>query len=129
MLWPSGAKTSFKKRLRAWRWGKFAEKLAAYYLRLKGYRILHHRFRSPAGEIDLIAKNKNELIFIEVKARKTKAEAAEAISPFQQRRIERAGAYFLQQFKGPSPQTIRFDVVLIAPWRWPEHIPAAWMTS
>ncbi|WP_331256054.1 YraN family protein [Candidatus Bealeia paramacronuclearis] len=127
--WLSISKTSFKKRLRAWRWGQFAEKLAAYYLRLKGYHILHHRFASPVGEIDLIAKRNDSLVFVEVKARKTKAIAAESISPHQKRRIERAGEYFLQNWKGPSPQTIRFDVVLIAPWRWPEHIRSAWMTS
>jgi len=129
MLWPLSSKKSFKKRLRAWRWGKFAEKLAAHYLRAKGYQILHHRFKSPVGEIDLIAKSRDALIFIEVKARKTKTEAAEAISTYQQQRITRAASFFLQQLKGPSPQTVRFDVILIAPWRWPEHIPSAWMSS
>ncbi len=127
MLWPYNSNKSFKKRLRAWRWGKFAERLAAYYLRLKGYQILHHRFKSPVGEIDLIAKNRNRLIFVEVKARKTKVDAAESISFWQRRRISRAAEFFLQQFKGHTPQDIRFDVVLIAPWRWPEHIPSAWI--
>ena len=127
MLWLLNSRKGFKKRLRAWRWGKFAEKLAANYLRVKGYQILQCRYKSPVGEIDLIARSKDALIFIEVKARKTKTEAAEAISPHQKHRISRAASFFLQQMKGEAPQTIRFDVVLIAPWRWPEHILSAWM--
>lgn len=128
MLWLLGSKKGFKKRLRAWRWGKFAEKLAANYLRMKGYHILHHRYKSPVGEIDLIAKSRDAVIFVEVKARKTKAEAAESISPYQKRRITKAASFFLQQMKGETPQTVRFDVVLIAPWRWPAHISSAWMS-
>ena len=55
--------------------GLWAENVAKIYLTFKGYRILQSRFKSPVGEIDIIAKKKNAIIFIEVKARKTETQA------------------------------------------------------
>ena len=53
----------------------------------KGYRILAKRFRTPHGEIDLVAKRRNLVAFVEVKARATLDEAAFAVTPRQQARI------------------------------------------
>ena len=84
------------KRRRAWRFGRRAESLAAWWLRLKGYRILAREFRVPVGEIDLIARRGTILAFVEVKARKTAEAAPDALQPRQQRRIARAAGAFLR---------------------------------
>ena len=60
--------------------GRRAETLAAWYLRLKGYRILARRYRTPVGEIDLIVRRGRLVAFVEVKRRPTEAEAAEAVT-------------------------------------------------
>ena len=70
--------------------GGFGEKLTAFLLVLKGYRIVARQYRSPVGEIDIIARRGRGLIFIEVKARKTAATAETAITARQRTRIERA---------------------------------------
>ena len=82
--------------------GRRAERIAALWLRLKGYRILAHRFRAPGGEIDLIAAWPvfgvlRRVAFVEVKQRQSGAALAEAITPGQRRRIEAAAAAFLGQ--------------------------------
>ena len=75
--------------------GRRAEILSAWLLRLKGYRILARRFKTPVGEIDLIAKRASTIAFIEVKARPTAAAAMESVSARQRRRITRAALVFL----------------------------------
>ena len=109
----------------AYRSGLRAEALAAVLLRLKGYRILARRLKTPAGEIDMVIRRGSSLAIVEVKARGT-GDAVEAILPRQQRRLERAAAHFL----GRNPQLagldLRFDVVLVAPRRLPRHLADAW---
>lgn len=117
---------SYTKRRRAYGLGRRAERLAAWWLRLKGYRILTQDFRSPVGEIDLIARRGRVLAFIEVKARPSHAEAGAAIGKGQRARIQRATATFLQQRPEFSTLDLRFDALLIAPGRWPRHIMDAW---
>ena len=113
-------------RRRAERFGRGAEFIAAWYLRLKGFGILHRRYRNPGGEIDLIARRGKLIIFVEVKARADTRDAAEAITPRQQRRIRRAGEIFLAAAPELVALNSRFDAVLVAPWRLPVHIPGAW---
>ena len=112
---------------RAYLKGHWGEWMAAFYLRLKGYKILESRFQTPLGEIDLLVRKGKTVVAVEVKSRKTIEEAAWALRSFQQRRIERALLYYLA--RKPSPHDYRFDVVLIAPWKWPHHIPGAWSSS
>ncbi len=88
-----------ESRRRAYRAGRGAERLAAWWLRFKGYRIVATGYKTPVGEIDLIARRGRVLAFVEVKARPTMREAADAISPRQQERIARASAWFLS----PAP--------------------------
>ena len=114
------------KRRRAWRFGRRAESLAAWWLRLKGYRILARDFRVPVGEINLIARRGTILAFVEVKARKTAEAAPDALQPRQQRRIARAAGAFLQQRPALASQRLRFDVIWIVPGRLPCHISDAW---
>ena len=112
-------------RRAAERRGQRAETLAAFLLRAKGFRIVERRFRSRAGEIDLIARRGRRLAFVEVKARATAGEAAWAVTPRQQARIARAAEHWLA-IRGQGVEfDITFDVVLIAPWTWPRHISSA----
>jgi putative endonuclease len=109
-------------RVRAYRSGLFAETLAAFLLRLKGHRIVAQRYRTPVGEIDLVALKGRRLAFIEVKRRKTRDDAAWTIPTRQKRRIVRAAQYWLAGHPAYSGHDIAFDVVLAAPWTWPRYI-------
>ncbi len=115
-----------ERRRRAWFRGRRAEDRAAWWLRLKGYRILAQDFRTQVGEIDLIARRGRVLACVEVKFRPSLQEAGEAIGPRQRRRIERAATTFLQQNPHLGRLEQRFDAVLIAPRCWPRHISDAW---
>lgn len=108
------------------RTGLAAEALCRVALRLKGYSIIAARYRSPLGEIDIIARRGRSLALVEVKARPSKETAAEAILPRQRQRLERAAAAFLARHPQLSQDHLRFDVMLVAPWRWPVHITDAW---
>ena len=119
-----------RDREAARRRGKAAETLAALWLRLKLYRILARGAvtgrGSGAGEVDLVAKRGKMVVFVEVKARPTLAEAAESLGVSQRRRIERAAGAFLARRPDLAGCSLRFDVVLVAPGRWPRHILDAW---
>ena len=112
-------------RRAAERRGIRAEILAALLLRAKGYRIVERRFRSRAGEIDMIARRGKHLAFVEVKARARLDAAAWAVTPHQRTRIARAAEHWLAINGGFSDLDMSFDVVLIAPWKWPRHISGA----
>jgi putative endonuclease len=109
-------------RVRAYRRGLFAETLAAFLLRLKGHRIVAQRYRTPVGEIDLVALKGRRLAFIEVKRRKTRDDAAWTIPTRQKRRIVRAAQYWLAGHPAYAGHDIAFDVVLAAPLTWPRYI-------
>src|SRR6476659_9858971 len=81
------AKLASPARVAAFRTGLSAESRAAAFLMAKDYRILAKRFRTPHGEIDIVARRRNLLAFIEVKARASLDEAAYAVTPRQQQRI------------------------------------------
>jgi putative endonuclease len=112
---------------KAWHKGVWTEHVGAWYLRCKGYKIIKQRFKSPVGEIDIIAQKGKLLIFVEVKARATLEEAAYAIRASQKSRISRAASAFLKIY--PPPELLRFDVLLIKPWALPHHIEGAWLQS
>jgi putative endonuclease len=111
---------------RAERRGHGAELLCLWHLRLRGYRILARRFRVPSGEIDLIARRGRVLAAIEVKARRSIASASESVSPRQRRRIGRALAHFVAMRPALAGLTLRFDVMLVAPGKLPQHLADAW---
>lgn len=114
-----------EKRKSAYRWGKIAEKITYFLLTLKGYRILAHNYKTPVGEIDLIARKGNMIVYIEVKARDTKTEALDALAPQQRRRIEHA-ALVHQQRENINAENYRFDLVLCTKDALPSHIKQAW---
>ena len=124
------------KRQRAYHYGMAAEKIAALFLRCKGYRIVAERYRNAYGEIDIVAVRGKTLVAVEVKARKSLTQCEETITPWKQQKIERAIQGLLAghtSIGGKSAglaayahHNIRFDVVWIAPWQWPRHIKDAW---
>jgi len=111
-------------RIARYRRGLNAETLAAWYLRLKGYRILASRRKTPVGEIDLIARRGGTVVFVEVKARGTLDEALYSVQPRQAQRIIRAAEYYMAGYRGQTPD-IRFDVIAIHPPFRVKHIRAA----
>ena len=113
-------------RRAAERRGKTAELLCLWHLRLKGYRILARRYKTPAGEIDLIVRRGSTIAAIEVKARADFDAATEAVTRRQQRRITRAVAHFLGGRPDLAMLAARFDVMLVTPRRWPKHLIDAW---
>jgi len=110
-----------RDRRKAFWGGILAEHVATLFLRLKGYRILAHRFAIREGEIDLVARRGDTLAFVEVKVRPTIDEARLAIDASKRRRISRAVRSWLAAHPWAAPLTWRGDAVLVAPWHWPRH--------
>src|SRR5215470_12205007 len=113
----------------AFRFGLSAESRAAALLIAKGYRILARRFRTPLGEIDIVARRRGVLVFVEVKARDSFDTAAEAIGKRQQSRIIAAAQLWLARHPEDAMRDMRFDVVLVVPGRVPRHLQAAFDAS
>lgn len=110
-------------RRRRYLLGHAAEGRAALWLRLKGYRILDRRYRTPRGEIDIVARRGGVVAMVEVKARATSEAALEAIGPAARRRIVEAAYMWLARHPACATDTIRFDAVLVIPGRLPRHLP------
>jgi putative endonuclease len=123
------AKIASPARVAAFRTGLSAESRAAAFLMAKGYRILAKRFRTPHGEIDIVARRRNLLAFIEVKARASLDEAAYAVTPRQQQRIIDAAQGWLVAHPEHADFELRFDAMLIAPRHLPRHLLAAFDAS
>ena len=115
------------ERQAAFRLGLSAESRAAAYLIAKGFRILARRWKSPVGELDIVARRRSLLIFVEVKAREKLDDAAWSVTPRQQQRIGAAAEAWLAGHPDVAFTDIRFDVMLVAPGRLPQHIPAAFI--
>lgn len=113
-----------RRREALWR-GALAERIAIVLLRLKFYEILGSRYRVKGGEIDVIARRGDTLVFVEVKARPTMSEALQSITPQKQRRLRRAAKVWLASHPRFHTATLRADAIFVAPWRWPRHLPAA----
>ena len=109
------------KRQRAERGGRRAERLAAWWLRLKGWRILAMRARTPVGEVDLVARRGRVLAFVEVKARASEADAALALDDYRLRRVARAAEALLARYMREG-DVVRIDAMFVTPWRLPRHM-------
>ena len=121
----SGRREPRPERQAAFHVGISAESRAAAFLIAKGFRILARRWRSPLGEIDIVARRRRLLVFAEVKARPTIDKAAESVNVRQRRRIAAAAEIWLAANPDDSIRDIRFDVILVVPGKLPQHIPAA----
>lgn len=109
--------------------GILGEVAAALYLASKGYRILHRRYRTPVGEVDLIVLRRSVIAFVEVKVRPTLAEALEAVTPRQQKRIAAAAGQWLAESAQEADLDCRFDVVAVCGRRLPHHVEGAFTTD
>ena len=123
------AKAVSAERVVAFQTGLSAESRAAAFLIAKGYRIIARRFRTPYGEIDIVARRRNLLAFIEVKARASLDDAAYAVTTRQQARIIAAAQAWLMAHPEQAEFEFRFDAMLIAPRKLPRHLVAAFDAS
>ena len=112
-------------RQAAERRGREGEAQAAAWLRERGWHILAERVRTPAGEVDLIARRENMIAFVEVKTRARAAELDFAIDMPRLARVAAAAEILAATYAGPGDD-IRIDVLLLAPGRPPRHIENAW---
>jgi putative endonuclease len=120
------------KRKKSYQFGLRAEKIAAWYLRLKGYRVLVERYHIFQGEIDVLAQKGKTLIAVEVKARQNFTACEDSITPWKQRKILKAVEYILSgsgKIRGlanSGDYAVRFDAIWIVPGKWPRHVINAW---
>jgi putative endonuclease len=112
-------------RQRAEQGGRRAEKLAALWLQLKGWKILGRRVRTPVGEVDLVARRGRTLAFVEVKARATAEEAGFALDEYRLRRVAAAAEALAHRYARDGDD-IRLDAVFIVPRRLPRHLANIW---
>ena len=111
-----------RNRAKSEKAGRKAELLALWYLRLKGYRLLVHRYKSHQGEVDLIMRKGETTAFIEVKARSTLDAAVTAVTSYQSKRISAAARSFMAKDRKAARQFCRFDIIAMSPYHWPRHI-------
>ena len=104
---------SIVKKREAYIRGVEAEKTAARYLQLKGYKILECRYKTPGGEIDLIARKGGVIVFAEVKAHKSEEQALYAVNAKTRRRIEAAAGYYIADHEDVVMLDMRFDVLIV----------------
>ena len=97
------------------KFGKFGEALAVKYLKKQGYEILCVNYRTPLGEIDIIAKDKDTIVFVEVKSRSSSAYGSpkDAVTREKQRRISKNALHYLKKTAQMNSRA-RFDVVAIS---------------
>lgn len=102
--------------------GRSAELMALWALRLKGWRLLARRYKTHAGEVDLIMRRGDVTAFIEVKARASLDAAVLSVTPRQAKRIAAAARQFMAEDRRAAMQACRFDIVAVSPYHWPRHI-------
>lgn len=113
------------KRQIAEKRGRDGEARAAFLLRAKGWRILDTRVKTPAGEIDLVAKRGKLIAFIEVKWRKRQTDLNHAIDEYRLGRVAAAAEAVAHRY-AENGEDMRIDVILLAPGAFPRHIASAW---
>ncbi len=114
-----------RDRLAAEQRGRRGETIAAWFLRLKGWRIVGERLKTPRGEVDLVARRGTTVAFVEVKWRATAAELGTAIDAYRLRRVAAAASALAPRFAKPG-EDIRIDVILVAPRTIPRHLTNVW---
>ena len=119
---PKGAD---QKRIRAERLGRWSEYRAALALLFKGYRIVALRYKTKAGEVDIIARRGDLVIFVEVKARRDLRAGVDAVGYEAERRIANAADHWLRRQSDATRLSLRHDIIVVRPWRWPTHFEGA----
>ena len=110
------------KRRQAERGGQRGEALAALFLQAKFYRIRDRRYKTPVGEIDIVAERGKTLVFVEVKTRAKNDGESEALEAVNISRIVRTAEHWLARHPEDREKSCRFDVIFLAPGRWPRHL-------
>jgi len=105
--------------------GRGAETLACWWLRLHGWRILARRARVPGGEVDIVARRRRTLAFVEVKARATDDAAALSLDAWRLRRVVTAAERLSPRFM-KTDDDIRIDAIFVVPGRLPRHLANIW---
>lgn len=105
--------------------GRQGERIAAWWLRLKGWTILARRARTRAGEVDLIARRGAMVAFVEVKARGSDAALDLAVDERRLARVAAAAESLAPAYVRPG-EDMRIDVILLAPGRPPRHLENIW---
>jgi putative endonuclease len=116
---------TLQSRQRAHRLGHAAEWRAVWRLRLAGFSILARRYKTKLGEIDIVARRGDLLVFVEVKARADITAAVDALGNRQFGRVSRAASLFLAHHPRYAASSVRFDAVLVSGF-WPRHLPDVW---
>ena len=106
--------------------GRRAETIAAWWLRLRGWRILARRARVPGGEVDLVARRGRIVAFVEVKQRSSEEAAALSLDGYRLRRVAVAAERLAPRYARPGDD-IRLDAIFIVPGKLPKHLPDVWM--
>jgi putative endonuclease len=119
---PSRPSKTRNKRQVAEKDGQRGEALAALLLRCKLYTVRDQRYKTPVGEIDLVVERGSTLVFVEVKSRARERDEAGALEAVNTRRITRAAQYWLSRHPSEAEKSCRFDVIFLAPGRWPRHL-------
>lgn len=109
-------------RRRRFRRGQTGEAIAALYLMAKGYRIVARRYKSPLGEVDIIAVRRQRLAFIEVKYRQSLEAAEAAITGTLRQRVRNAANLWLSKHARYQRHDVGFDLIFLVPWQWPQHL-------
>ncbi len=112
-------------RHRAERAGRKAERIAAWWLQLKGWHIVARRARTPVGEVDLVARRGRTLAFVEVKARGSEDAAALALDEWRLRRVAAAAEALAARHARPG-DILRLDAIFVVPGRLPKHVADVW---
>lgn len=118
-------RTAHARRRATYLRGYRAETWALLALLLKGYRPLARRYASAGGEIDLIMRRGQTIVFIEVKARGMMGDALIAITPAKRRRFSQAARAWLARNPWAADKFWRADAIFVAPRQWPRHLKAA----
>lgn len=101
-------------KLNSYHFGLLSESIAILFLIMKGYKILHWRYKTHLGEIDMIVRKRSLIVIVEVKSRRYKhCLVEEVISPYQIKRIQRTAQFFLSKNPRYCDYNIRFDLILI----------------
>ncbi|MBU6269484.1 MAG: YraN family protein [Sphingomonadales bacterium] len=101
--------------------GRRGEGWGALWLRLHGWRIVGRRLKTPRGEVDMVARRGRMVAFVEVKWRRSAVELDRAIDAWRLRRVIAAAEVLAPKYVKPG-DSMRVDVLLLAPGRWPRHI-------
>lgn len=117
------------KKISSYRLGQFSEYLVAGFLVLKGYKILHIRYKNPTGEVDIIARRGKTLIFVEVKSRKNLDLSYKILGNKQISRITKTAMLYLQKNTAYNSFDVRFDLIIVSKLWNIEHIKNAWDQS